>query len=41
MEPRREKKNIMLKMPRSEWVHRKVKQMNAMVKATFKKIKHG
>lgn len=41
METRREKKNIILKIPKSQWVNRKIKQLNAKVKATFKKIKHG
>lgn len=39
MEPRREKKNIILKIPRGQWVYRKVKQMNAKVKATVRRIK--
>ncbi len=41
MEPRREKKNIMLKIPKSQWVYRKNKQMKATVRATGKRIKHG
>jgi hypothetical protein len=40
MEPRREKKNIILKIPNSQWVNLKNKQMNARVKATVKRIKH-
>ncbi|MGB5218336.1 MAG: hypothetical protein WBN66_08555 [Smithella sp.] len=41
MEPRREKKNIILKIPKSLWFNRKIKQANARVKATIRKIKHG
>jgi len=41
METRREKKNIILKLPKSQWVNRKIKQVNARVRETFKKIKHG
>jgi hypothetical protein len=41
METRREKKKIILKLPKSQWVNRKIKQVNAKVKATIRKIKHG
>ena len=41
METRRERKNIILKIPRSQWVNRKIKQVNAKIKSTVKKIKHG
>jgi len=41
METRREKKNIILKLPKSQWVNRKIKQVNAKVKASIRKIKHG
>jgi len=41
METRREKKNIILKIPRSQWVNRKLKQVNEKIKATVKRIKHG
>ena len=39
METRREKKNIILKIPRSQWVSRVNKLMNAKVKATLKRLK--
>lgn len=41
METRREKKNIILTIPRSQLVNRKIKQVNEKIKSTLKKIKHG
>jgi len=41
METRRERKNIILKIPRSQLVNRKIKQVNARIKTIVKKIKHG
>jgi len=41
METRREKKNIILKIPRSQLINRKIKQVNEKIKSTLKKIKHG
>lgn len=41
MESRREKKKIILKQPKSQWVNRKIKQVKEKVKATSKKIRHG
>jgi len=41
MESRREKKKIILKQPKSQWVNRKIKQGNAKVQSTVRKIKHG
>lgn len=41
METRREKKNIILKIPQSQWFNRKIKQVNAKVKSTLRKVKHG
>jgi hypothetical protein len=41
METKRGKKNMILKLPNSQWVNRKIKQVNAKVKSIFKKIKHG
>ncbi len=41
METRREKKNIILKLPKSQWVNRKIKQVNERVRTTTKRIKHG
>jgi hypothetical protein len=41
METRRERKNIILKIPRSQWVNRKIKQVNARIKSTFRRVKHG
>jgi hypothetical protein len=40
METRREKKNIILKIPQSQLFNRKIKQVNARAKATIRKIKH-
>jgi hypothetical protein len=39
METRRERKNMILKMPGSQWVSRKNKQLTAKVKAILKKFK--
>ncbi len=39
MEKRRGRKNIILKIPKSQWINRKIKQLNAKVKATFKNFK--
>jgi hypothetical protein len=39
METRREKKNIILTIPRSQWVNRKSKMLNAKIKSILKKIK--
>jgi hypothetical protein len=39
METRREKKNIILTQPKSQWVNRKIKQINEKVKASLKRIK--
>ncbi len=39
METRREKKNIILKIPRSQFISRKSKMVKARLKAVLKKIK--
>ncbi len=39
METRREKKNIILKIPRSQWVSRKNKMLTSRLKAVLRKIK--
>ncbi|OPY08129.1 MAG: hypothetical protein A4E68_01406 [Syntrophaceae bacterium PtaB.Bin095] len=39
MEKRREDKRIVLTLPRSQWVNRKVKMMEAKANAAVKKLK--
>jgi hypothetical protein len=39
MEARRERKNIILTIPRSQWVNRKNKMATAKIKSIQKKIK--
>jgi hypothetical protein len=39
METRREKKNIILKIPQSQWFNRKIKQVNEKVKVSTKRLR--